>query len=309
MADGGNGAIRRLHREGSNWITTTILGITNNFGTPIGTPDAQFSLVRGLAFGRDKTLYFGDVSRLRAASYNGSNWTAQTLVGTDISGGPIDGTNNSASFGSITGLAMDSNGILFAADAFTIREIAVHGSDTIVKTIFYTTNYSSLFGIAIGTNGDLFVTSPTDHTVGRLYRDGTNWNRQSIAGLAGVPGTADGPGSDARFDSPEGIAVDDRGNLFVADRVAATIREISPNSTNWTVKTVAGSAELAGFVDGTNDGARFFGPSGILVDKAGLIFVTDSINDAIREIVPDGTNGSSGKFVSKRVQTLNWLGE
>jgi hypothetical protein len=53
---------------------------------------------------------------------------------------------------------------------------------------------------------------------------GTNWAVTTIGGMPGVSGTADGTGSDARFESVQAIAVDADGNVYVADAYAGTIR-------------------------------------------------------------------------------------
>src|SRR5437667_70118 len=82
--------------------------------------------------------------------------------------------------------------------------------------------------------------------------DGTNWVTSTLAGLAGVAGSADGTNSDARFDHPNGVAVDGAGNVFVADHYNHTIRELSPVGTNWVVSTLAGLAGVRDHNDGTN---------------------------------------------------------
>src|SRR5580700_5171572 len=69
--------------------------------------------------------------------------------------------------------------------------------------------------------------------------------------FAGFPGAGsdDGVGSNAQFDSPQGVAVDHAGNVYVADTVNDTIRKITPAGI---VTTIAGFAETAGLTDGTN---------------------------------------------------------
>src|SRR6516164_10753489 len=74
----------------------------------------------------------------------------------------------------------------------------------------------------------------------------------TIAGLAGVSGSADGTNSDARFLFPADIAVDNNGVLYVADLSNQTIRKIVPMGTNWVVTTIAGMAGVLGYADGTN---------------------------------------------------------
>jgi sugar lactone lactonase YvrE len=107
----------------------------------------------------------------------------------------------------------------------------------------------------------------------------------TLAVLAGIPsgvGSADGTGAAARFNTPNGVAADGAGNLFVADFDNHTIRKITPAGV---VTTFAGTAGLSGSADGTGAAARFFYPSAVAVDGAGNVFVADS---AIRRITPAG---------------------
>ncbi|HVV70164.1 MAG TPA: hypothetical protein VHI52_01480 [Verrucomicrobiae bacterium] len=146
-------------------------------------------------------------------------------------------------------------------------------------------------GIAVDNAGALYVADSQSHVVRKLTRSpGTDWTVTTLAGLPGVFGSTDGTNSDARFNLPTGIAVDQEGKIFVSERYNHTIREIRSIGTNWVVTTVAGLATVTGHDDGTNADARFYLPSGIAVDSSDNLFVADAANFTIRQISPVGTN-------------------
>jgi sugar lactone lactonase YvrE len=97
-------------------------------------------------------------------------------------------------------------------------------------------------------------------------------------------GSADGVGAVARFRWPRGIAIDNAGNLYVADTGNNTIRKITPDHT---VTTLAG-ATSPGTSDGTGSAARFIAPQGIAVDANGNVYVAEFANNTVRKITPDG---------------------
>jgi hypothetical protein len=107
----------------------------------------------------------------------------------------------------------------------------------------------------------------------------------TLAGAAGQTGSTDGTGSAARFNNPEGLAVDGGGNLYVADVGNETIRKITPGGV---VSTLAGAAGQYGSSDGTGSAARFYNPSYVAVDGSGNVFVSDLGNYIIRKITPGG---------------------
>jgi DNA-binding beta-propeller fold protein YncE len=86
------------------------------------------------------------------------------------------------------------------------------------------------------------------------------------------------------------VAVDEAGNLYVADSLNDTIRKITPAGTNWVVSFVAGMFGRGGRADGMNGIAQFNQPSGLAVDRSGNLYVADTLNNAIRKITPWGTN-------------------
>jgi sugar lactone lactonase YvrE len=121
--------------------------------------------------------------------------------------------------------------------------------------------------------------------------DSTFYTFNTIAGVAdGNVGSNDGTNNAARFFGPEGIAVDNAGNLYVADTFNDIIRKLTPVGTNWVVTTIAGTASAPGFNDGTNTFAQFDSPIGIALDSAGNLYVADTDNHTIRKLTPAGTN-------------------
>ena len=104
----------------------------------------------------------------------------------------------------------------------------------------------------------------------------------TIAG--GDDGFADGPGAQAQFDGPCGVAVDASGNVYVADWGNNRVRKITPDGT---VSTLAGSG-AEDFADGPGAQAAFNGPNAVAVDGQGNVFVADSGNNRIRRIDHNG---------------------
>jgi sugar lactone lactonase YvrE len=90
--------------------------------------------------------------------------------------------------------------------------------------------------------------------------------------------------------SPQGVAVDKAGNLYVADANRHVILKAAQSGTNWIVAAIAGLAGSYGTSDGTNSAARFESPSGVAMDAAGNLYVADSGNNCIRKVSPSGTN-------------------
>lgn len=91
--------------------------------------------------------------------------------------------------------------------------------------------------------------------------------------------------STARFNYPQGIAVDSSGNVYVADSSSSTIRKITPAGV---VSTLAGVQGSSGYVDGTGANAEFDNPTGIAADSSGNVYVADTGNNVIRKISSAG---------------------
>src|SRR5437660_496135 len=133
------------------------------------------------------------------------------------------------------------------------------------------------FALSVDGNGNIFVADTANHTIRTIAAGVVS----TVAGSAGVSGSADGTGRTARFDYPEGIALDKSDNVYVADTVNHTIRMITPAGV---VTTVAGSPGNQGSTNSTGGAARFYYPVGVAVDTNGNVFVAEYGNDTLRKI-------------------------
>ena len=146
-----------------------------------------------------------------------------------------------------------------------------------------TARFNDPTGIAIVADGTIFVADNQNHAIRRI---GTNGVVTTLAGLPGTPGSADGTGSTARFDSPTSLALGQDGALYVSDTGNHTIRRVTLAGV---VTTLAGSAGTADYADGSASAARFNQPLGLVVATDGTVFVADSGNHLIRVIATNGT--------------------
>jgi sugar lactone lactonase YvrE len=134
--------------------------------------------------------------------------------------------------------------------------------------------------VATDAAGNVYVSDSFNSVIRKITPDGVS---STLAG-SGTFGYADGPAATAQFYVPSGLAVDAAGNVFVADLGNNMIRKISPTGV---VSTFAGNGS-AGYSDGTGTSSTFNAPTGVALDAAGNLYVTDSGNSLIRQITPAG---------------------
>ena len=184
------------------------------------------------------------------------------------------------------------------SDAEILAKSIVNNSDLTTKTILY----SGIIAICTDYSGNIYGVDNTRNCVVKIEESGrVSWVAGSQSGAAGNNGTLNNvPAADARFNAPQGIACDKSGTIYVADYSNHQIRTIKGGK----VSVLAGSAGLSGLVDGSGEVARFYNPAAVAVDKAGIVWVADYNNHALRKIMSNGTvltvagNGSSGNAVN-----------
>jgi sugar lactone lactonase YvrE len=221
-------------------------------------------------------------------------YTFRNFAGLPGTHGTNDGVGDAARFEGPSSVAVDIGGNVYVAEdaGHTIRKITPAGTVSTLAGgagrtgradgIGSAARFNNPRGVAVDTAGNVYVADTFNHTIRKITSKG---RVTTLAGTAGQIGSADGKGSAARFSNPYGVAVDQAGNVYVADFGNDTIRKVTAAGE---VTTLAGSPGQFGSTDGTGSAARFFQPSSVAVDHAGNVFVADSENYTIRKITPAG---------------------
>ncbi len=216
--------------------------------------------------------------------------TVSTLAGSGSSGSN-DGVGTSASFNNPTGVFITSTGELYVSDGsnYKIRKVTLSGTTTTVAgtgSFGHTdgpaasAQFKYPHGICEDPSGNVYIADMISYSIRKISPSGAV---STFAGT-GTSGFVNSNAPNAQFNRPQGICMDDSGNLFVTDRFNHCIRKIS---TSGQVTTFAGSG-VGGFADGTGPNAQFHFPSSICIDAANNLYVGDEVNNRIRKITPAG---------------------
>ncbi len=212
----------------------------------------------------------GDISKILKIDHRGN---VSTWAGSEV--GFADGTGTQARFKYPGKLAVDSLDNVYVIDQMNsrIRRIDVAGNVTTLEAVV---TFSLGNGVAVDGTGNVYVTNTSHH---QIHRINEALKVNTIAG-SGERGFRNGAGPMAQFFEPVGIAVDSSGNVFVADKGNSSIRKIDLSGN---VTTLAGG-DGAGFADGLRSAAKFDWPQDVAVDRTGVVYVADPLNDRIRKI-------------------------
>lgn len=257
--------------------------------------EASFLNPMGVAADSNGNVFVAD-SRNNLIRKINANGIVTTLAGSGKQGS-ADGNASSASFFFPVGVAAGPDGSVYVADTHNslIRKISPQGIVTTVagaltqSTRDHPDSLQRLdnpYGIVVSKDGAVYFTDWERNMIRKISPDG----KVSIIAGGSDPGAKDGKGLSASFFLPQGIAIDDRGNLYIADTYNNMIRKMDADGM---VTTLAGKPAIkgkhnSGHRDGKGPAASFNHPCGIAVDKNGIVYVADVGNNKIRKITPDG---------------------
>ncbi len=284
---------------------TNLAGLAGSSGSVNGTGiAAQFNQPWGVAVDSAGNTYVADtlnhtIRKITAAG------VVTLLAGSPGTAGFINGPAGTAQFSRPTGVAVNAAGtIVYVADynnhclrqisGGNVSTLAGSGTAGTADGTGLAAEFRNPFGVALNNAGTMaYVSDQNNQTIRAITVPGGVVT--TLAGAANAGGYVDGVNSVARFNTPRGIAVDAGGNVYVADSGNFLVRKITAGGF---VTTLAGALFTAGFNDGLASGSRFStlapispfgGPTGVAVDSAGNVYVTDQGNDILRKITPGGT--------------------
>ena len=200
-------------------------------------------------------------------------------------------------------VAVDAAGNLYIADTFDnrVRKVVPSG---VISTVAGTgtpgfggdggpaaaaqLNWPK--GVAVDRTGNLYVADVNNQRIRRISTAGiiSTVVGNGTAGYSGDGGSAVSAQLNliAGFDTPQGVAVDTAGTLYIADTLNQRIRKVSPEGV---IRTIAGSGQRGFGGDGgaaLNAALNF--PVSVTVDTAGTVYFSDANNSRVRRISPNG---------------------
>jgi uncharacterized protein (TIGR03437 family) len=303
--------------RGQGTISTLAGGGINFPGDGGPATSANLQSPNAVAVDSAGNVYFVEAMNYRVRKVNPAG-IISTFAGTGVPGFGAVGDGGPATsaqfiFGGIhEGIAVDGVGNVYITDShnFRVRKVDANGNITTFAGSGLPgssgdggpankAGMTSPSSLAVDSAGNVYI---GDLLSSRVRKVDTSGIITTVAGN-GTPGNSGdgGPATSAQFYAPSAIALDNAGNLYVADGTSQLIRKVD---TNGIIHTVAGNG-TAGF---TGDGgpatsAEFFGIEGLATDSAGNLYICDYDNKRVRKVdtsgkvttvVGTGTFGNSG---------------
>ena len=290
-------------------VTTGVITTVAGTGSGLYTGDSSLATSagvdpQGIAFDKHGNMYIADgvYSVIRKVNTLG---IITTIAGNGTHGYSGDhGPARAASFGAPRGIAVDTFGNIFVADATNnvVRMINTLGIITTVAgndTVGYSgdgfpavhARLDSPYAVAVDRSCNLFIADYNNDVI-RKVDDTGGISTYAGSGTYGYYGNG-GPATAAGLDHPSGIALDTLGNLYIADSHNNVIRMVNPSGV---ISTVVGDGSY-GFGGDLGDalGANMKVPFGVATDIYGSIYIADADNERIREayLVSLGVNSVS----------------
>ncbi len=210
--------------------------------------------------------------------------------------GYVDGPGLAARFNNPNGVAVDVAGNLYVTDqannmirkitpAGVVSTFAGSGTAGSANGMGTAASFNNPIGIAVDLQGNVYIADFGNNLVRKITSGGVV---STYAGTGAI-GFNDGPGIQATFNAPAGIAVDKFGSVYVSEPANGLIRKITPDRNVTRYAGAIGLSQFVNFANGPALSASFDLPEGLAVDQAGNLYVADIVNNMIRKIATDGT--------------------
>lgn len=257
---------------------------------------ASLNLPQQVALGADGNLLFADSGnhKIRKVTPTG---TVSAFAGSI--NGYLDGAVDQARFSNPQGVAIASDGTVYVADTANnrIRKIAAgvvstlagDGVAGVLDGPAAGARFSAPYSVAVDNQNSVYVADTANHRIRKI-----SGGIVSTFSGSGVAGFVDGAGNAAKFNGPQGIAVDAQFNVWVGDTANQRVRKIFQDGS---VVTVGGTG-AAGFLDGPVAQSIFNAPGQIAIDINGAAYVADRSNYRIRKIAGGVVTTVAGNGVS-----------
>ncbi len=231
VADANNNKIRKISPAGN---VTTLAGSGDTGSADAVGIAASFAHPYGVAVDSTGNVYIADRdnNKIRKISPAG---VVTTLAGTGLPG-IVDGSAATATFDNPMGVVCDDLGNLYVADTNNaeIRKISSQGmvstfagSAALKPTLGMAGPLVSPRGLALDKSGNIYVADEAANFIRRISTDGKITVFAGMGGNGAGRGSTDGVGTEATFYYPSGVAVDEHGNIYVADQGNNKIRKIT----------------------------------------------------------------------------------
>ncbi len=287
VADTDNNRIRKI----SNGMVTTFAGTGAAGFAGDGGPAANAELNRpwGIALDAAGNLYIADNNNQRVRKVSGG--IINTIAGTGTQGSSGGSNPLTISLSNPIAVAVDAAGNIYIADGSNNRILKITGNVATVvagngKQGFSGDGGSATsatlngpYDIALDSAGNLYIADSGNNVIRRV----SGGVITTVAGNGNAGGSGDGGAATAAsLSDPNGVAVDARGNLYIADSLNSRVRRVSGGQ----ITTVAGSgSQLYGGDGGTASAAGINFPEGIAFDSAGNLYIADSGNNRVRSVL------------------------
>ncbi|MZH02657.1 MAG: hypothetical protein F3745_04450, partial [Nitrospinae bacterium] len=264
---------------------------------PVKATETEISLVDGIAVDRKGNIYIARRDN-NVISRIDTKGNMTRFAGTGESG--FDGDGGKATDAKLklpAGLTFDKKGNLYIADRenHRVRKVDTRGIITTVagngtpgfggdggKATQAMLRHPS--GIAVDEKGNIFISDRSNERV-RVVNSKGIISTYAGNGIDGAKGDS-GPATQGQLSKPFGLALDKKGNLYIADRKSNRVRMVTPQGI---LHTVAGDGGF--FFSGDNGPAyraSVAGPTGVAVAKDGTLYIADRNNNRIRSVDTQG---------------------